>query len=77
MKKYLLAISAVLALAGCADPKPDRVASAQCQDMGLAPGTAGYDRCVTEQRNKRLMEEQRREYEQMKQYDQDWKMRRY
>lgn len=63
-------------LAACA-VEPDRASIAKCQDMGHAPGTAEYDTCVREETGAKLMEQQRREYEQMKQNERDWKMRRY
>jgi hypothetical protein len=63
-------------LAACA-VEPDRAAIAKCQGMGNAPGTAEYDTCVREESAARVMEQQRREYDQMKQNEQDWKLRRY
>ncbi len=63
-------------LAACA-VQPDRAAIAKCQSMGEQPGTESYDTCVREESAARIMEQQRREYEQMKQNEQDWKMRRY
>jgi hypothetical protein len=70
-------IATLFLLAACADNKTDYDASARCQAQGQKPGTAGYEQCVREERSQRMMEQQRREYEQMKQQDRDFKMRRY
>ena len=66
----------MLILAACT-PEPDRASIAKCQGMGHASGTAEYDSCVREETGAKLMEQQRREYELMKQNEQDWKLRRY
>ena len=70
-------IAALLLLAACTDNKMDYEASAKCQSLGHKPGTAAYDECVSEVRSERLLQQQRREYEQMKQYDRDYKTRGY
>ena len=64
-------------LAACdAQQGRDYDSSAACHDRGLKAGTPEFDRCMTEERQARMLEEQRREYEQRKQYEEDWRMRR-
>ncbi len=65
-----------LLICACA-PEPDRATIAKCETMGYTAGTKDYATCVREENAAKLMEQQRREYEQMKQYEQDWKTRRY
>jgi hypothetical protein len=74
---WMMAAMAVLALSGCAEDKKDYQAAAHCQGLGHKPGTPEYNKCVSEERSVRMMEEQRKEYERMKQEDMDRKMRRY
>lgn len=77
MKHAAILIALAALLAGCTDTKKDYDASANCQASGLKPGTPEYDKCVKDEKTVRLMEQQRREYEQMKQEQEDWKLRRY
>jgi len=77
MNKVILAVLPLLLLAGCGPEQKDYTASAKCQDLGLKPGTSEYDKCYAEQKNIHLMEEQRKEFDQMKQQDMDWNMRQY
>jgi hypothetical protein len=74
MKRMLIAL---LALSACAPTQKDYDAQARCESMGQKPGTAAFDRCVTEEHTSTLMEQQRQDYERMKQEQEDWKMRRY
>ncbi len=76
--KYYMALAALLALAACEPSgKRDYDASARCQALGHKPGTQAYDVCVSEEIAARMLEEQRREYEQRKQMEEDWKLRRH
>ena len=77
--RYAYMLSALLlgCVTACADDKPDYRASAECQESGHKPGTAGYDSCVKEAKANRLMQEQRADYERMKRQQEDWKLRRY
>lgn len=74
---HKIIIIAALALTACAEPKPDYAAQGRCQELGHAPGTAAYDDCLKEQRTQRMMEQQRQEFEDMKRYREEWRMRRY
>jgi hypothetical protein len=76
MNKYVMLALAMM-LAGCADDKRDYEAAASCQAKALQPGTAEYDQCVRDMRAERLLQQQQREFEQMKREERDWKMRRY
>ena len=67
----------LLALCACAKESPNYDASATCQDRGMKPGTAEYDQCVKDEKAAAMMEQQRKDYEDMKQQQQDWNMRRF
>ncbi len=75
--RYGLIMIALCALTACSNGEKDYAASAKCQGQGHQPGTEAFDSCVREETAARLMEEQRREYEMMKQNEHDWKTRRY
>ncbi len=77
LRNFTIMALAALTLSGCADEKKDYDSAARCQGLGYKSGTAEYDKCVKDEKTIRLMEEQRKEYERMKQQDMDWKMRRY
>jgi hypothetical protein len=61
----------------CAPPKKDYQASARCLDLGIKPGSAAFDECVSNEKAARLLSEQRESFEQMRQDERDWKMRRF
>lgn len=67
----------LLALTACAPTQRDYDAQARCQSMGHKPGTKDYDSCVAEEHSSTLLQQQRDEYERMKQEQEDWRMRRY
>ncbi len=71
--------AALLALAACSGgpAKKDYELAARCQQSGYQPGTPDYDRCIDEERSRRLMQQQREEFQRMKQDERDWKLRRY
>jgi hypothetical protein len=75
--RFFILTSSVLLLFACADNSKDYGASAKCQGMGYAPGTAEYDKCVEEEKIAKAMQQQREEFEQMKQYQQDQKLKHY
>ncbi len=75
--KFSTLAALVLITAGCADNKPDYDGMAKCEGLGYKPGTAEYDKCVREEKSVKMMEEQRREFEKMKQDDRDRKLRGY
>lgn len=77
MTRYLMTALALLALSACADDRKDYDASAKCQALGYKPGTAEYDKCIKEEKTIKLMDQQRREFEDMKQQQEDWRQRRY
>lgn len=77
MKPFIYALPFLCLLSACAEPKKDYESAARCQDLGMQPGTAAYDQCIKEEKAARMLREQRREFEQMKQDERDWKMRRY
>lgn len=64
-------------LVNACTPEPDRATIAKCETMGHTAGTKDYQTCVREENAAKLMEQQRREYEMMKQNERDWKMRNY
>lgn len=80
MKKFVLMAVVCLAASACGGTNTNdavtKSAAAQCRGMGLKAEDKGYEDCVTEQRNKQLIEQQRKEYDQMKQYDRDWQLHR-
>ncbi len=65
--RVLLSSICLLALAACADDGRDYDASKQCVSRGFQPGTPAYESCVREERTTRLMEQNRREFEQRQQ----------
>lgn len=67
----------LLPLAACAPEGRDYDASAYCIEKGYAPGTSAYDRCIREEQDARLLEEQRREMEALQRARQDQKLRQY
>lgn len=67
----------LLLLAACAPESKDYDASAKCQGQGFRPGTSAYDRCIKDEQGARLLEQQRREMEEMQRQRQDEKMWRY
>lgn len=68
----------VFTLSACADQGgSDGVSARHCSGLGFKPGTKEYERCLRDERTSRLMEEQRQDFERMKQEQQDWKLRRY
>lgn len=67
----------LLALASCGPEAKDYDAQAMCQSIGNQPGTRAYDECVEAERSRKMLEQQRREYEQMKQEKEDWRRRGY
>jgi hypothetical protein len=69
--------AALLSLTACGPEAKDYEASANCQNMGKKPGTAEYDKCLREEKSVKMMEQQRRDFEQMQQQQLDDKMRRY
>ena len=64
-------------LAACGPEPKDYSAAEKCRTSGLVQGTPEYAECYEKMKAERLMDEQRQEFEQMKQYDRDWRMRRY
>jgi hypothetical protein len=66
-----------LVLASCTDSGKDYAASAKCQGMGHKPGTAEYDKCVNDEKTAQAMQQQREEFERMRQYQQDQKLMNY
>lgn len=78
MRYSFLMLVSVCALAACAQgQKRDYKATAACSSLGHQPGTKAYDDCVAEETASNRMEEQKREFEQRKQEEMDWKLRRY
>ena len=75
MTRYFLA--ALLALAACAPEQKDYDAMRHCGDLGYSPGTSAYDKCIKDEKTARLLEQQEQEYDQMKQQQQDYILRRY
>ncbi len=75
MRKYWMCM--VLALAGCKDSAIDYGTSARCQDKGFKPGTVEYDRCIKDDKLSTMMEQQRRDFDDMQRARQDEIMRRY
>ena len=75
----LWTIAAFVVLAACSSgpAKKDYELAARCQQSGYQPGTADYDRCIDEERSRRLMQQQRDEFQRMKQDERDWKLRPY
>lgn len=76
MAKQWILCSLLFLLAACQPPAKDYESTARCQELGYKPGTVEYDNCVKEERASRLLQKQRREFDQMKQDERDWKMRR-
>jgi hypothetical protein len=66
----------VFLLLACADGAKDYDAALVCSRMGLKAGTAEYDECMREESTRAMMQNQREEFEQQKQFDRDWKLRR-
>lgn len=73
MMKYA-SVLAMLLIAACNPGKKDYQLEAHCQGLGLKPGTAEYDKCISEKKTQRMLEQQREEFERMKQDERDWKM---
>lgn len=74
--RYFILLSALI-LAACGPTKKNYDASAKCQQMGHTAGTEEFEQCVRDEESTAMLEQQRREFERMKQDEQDWKNRRY
>lgn len=68
---------ALIFLVACGAPQKDYDAMRACQERGEKPGTAGYEQCIKDEKAEKLLKQQQREFEQMKQDERDWKLRRY
>jgi len=77
MQRFLLLLAALASLTSCGPERKDYESSAACQQAGKTPGTAAYDACLSQEKSARLLEQQRREFEQMQQERQDQKSRRF
>lgn len=75
MKTIWLSLAGCALLCACAPGGKDYDAAARCQALGHAPGTEAYDTCVYEEKMQKMMQQQRQEYEKMKQDELDWKLR--
>jgi hypothetical protein len=72
MRASLIVLSFVV-LTACGGEGRDYQSSARCKERGMTAGTPEFERCVDEEAQARMMEEQRRDYEQRKQQDEDWR----
>jgi hypothetical protein len=70
-------VSSIIPLSSCAPAARDYESSAHCADLGLKAGTPEFETCVSNQRKERMLEQQRREYDERKQYEEDWRNRRF
>jgi len=77
MKMIMMVLPSLLLLTACGEPKKDYDAIARCADLGLKPGTAPYDDCISNERAAKMLKLQREEFERSRQEQNDWKMRRY
>lgn len=79
MKHRVIAASCgLILLAGCATSHPKNYEdAAHCQALGNSSGTKEYDDCMDGERKARMLEQQRREFDQMKQDERDYRNRRY
>jgi hypothetical protein len=77
MRKTILIAAVILCLAGCTQEGGKDYDAAACQLQGLKPGTTEYDHCVEEEKARKMLAQQRQEFERMKQYDRDSKLRGY
>ena len=76
MRPFILL--ACLIVTACANNgKKDYDASARCYERGYKAGTDAYDQCVKDERASRMLEEQRQEFDRMRQDQEDWKQRRF
>lgn len=72
------AIGCLLALSACdGGARKDYDSAARCQSLGQQPGTAEYDQCVDDEKLSRMLQQQRQDYERMKQQEMDQRLRRY
>lgn len=67
----------VLCASACSETSKDYDSVAHCQALGAKPGTAEYDRCLKDEKINKMLEQQRKEFDQMKQDDLDRKLRSY
>lgn len=78
MKKTITLCLGFLLLGACAnDGRKDYDSMRYCHSAGYQAGTAEYDQCVKEERSRRMLEQQRAEYERQKQIDRDNRARRF
>lgn len=77
MNRIVLSATLLLALAACSPEGKDYAASGRCQDLGNKPGTKAYEDCLTDEKMHGMMEQQQQEFDNMKQEQRDWSMRRY
>jgi hypothetical protein len=72
-----LIASSFIVLSACApDGGRDYDSAAACAARGLKPGMPGYEDCARAERQGRMLEEQRREYEERKAEEEYWRNRR-
>jgi hypothetical protein len=74
MTRYAM-IATMLMLAACAPERPDYESVRKCGDLGHQPGTKEYDKCVSQERSIRMMEQQRSDFEEMQKQQEYWRQR--
>ncbi len=77
MTKPFIWLSALLIITACSDAVPDRAVKTACYDAGHQDNTPAFEACLKERMAERLMQQQRREYEQRKEYESLWRKRGY
>lgn len=76
MQRFAL-FALLLSLSACAaDNKRDYESSRRCHDRGITAESPDFEQCVKEERSLRMMEQQRREFEERKQMDEYYRNRR-
>ncbi len=77
--KYLAVLPLVALLAACSEGVAggrDYDSSAACNARGYKAGTPEFESCYTEEHKGRMLDAQRREYEQRKADDEYWRTQR-
>lgn len=76
--KRIAVVVCVMLVTACTNGSPQRDydSSKACAERGVPTGTPEFEKCVSEERTTRMLEEQRREFEQRKADEEFWRNNR-